>query len=81
MSTKPVDVLAINETRLGHTISNGEIHLPGYIIERKHRNRSGGGVALCIKNTVNYKCIPHQENDLEFLCIQVSKPKIKPFMV
>ena len=81
MSTKSVDILAINETRLDCTISNGQINIPGYVIERKDRNRSSGGVALYIRNTINYKRLSHQEDDLEFLCIQVSKPKIKLFLV
>ena len=51
MSTKSVDILAINETRLDCTISNGEINIPGYVIERKDRNRSGGGVALYTSET------------------------------
>ena len=31
-------------------------------------------------NTINYKRLLHQEDDLEFLCIQVSKPKVRPFL-
>ena len=50
------------------------------ISREKKRNGSGGGGVLCIRNTVNYKRIAHQENDLEFLCIQISKPKVKPFL-
>ena len=38
MSTKSVDILAINETRLDCTILNGQINIPGYVIERKNRN-------------------------------------------
>ena len=81
MSTKSVDILAINETRLDCTISNGQINISGYFIERKNRNSSGGGVALYIRNTINCTRVLHQEDDLEILCIQVSKPKIKPFLV
>ena len=51
------------------------------IIERKDRNRSGGGVALHFRNTINYKRLPHQEDDLEFLFIQVSKFKLRPLIV
>ena len=75
MSTNFVDILAINESRLDYT-SNGEINIPGYVIERKDRNRASGGVALHFRNTINYKRLPHQEDDLEFLFIQVSKPKL-----
>ena len=81
MSAKSVDILAINETRLDCTISNGQINIPGYVIERKERNRSGGGVALYIRTQLIINASKHQEDDLEFLCIQVSKPKIKPFLV
>ena len=45
MPTNYVEILAINESRLDYT-SNGEINIRGYVIERKDRNRSGGGVAL-----------------------------------
>jgi len=42
MLSQPFDILAINESRLDHTISNGEVNIPGYVIERRDRNRSGG---------------------------------------
>ena len=80
MSTNFVDILAVNESRLDYTL-DGEINIPGYVIERKDRNRSGGGVALHFRNTINYKRLPHQEDDLEFLFIQVSKSRLRPFMV
>ena len=44
----PLDVLAINESKLDH-VSNDEIHIPGYNIVRKDRNRHGGGVIMYIK--------------------------------
>ena len=80
MSTNIVDILTKNESRPDYT-SNGEINMPGYVIERKDRNRSGGGVGLYFRNTINYKRLPHQEDDLEFLFIQVSKSKLRPFIV
>ena len=57
MLSKRVDILAINETRLDSTVHDGEINIPGYTLERKDRNRSGGGVALYIRNSINYKRI------------------------
>ena len=80
MSTNFVDILAVNESRLDYTL-DGEINIPGYVIERKDRNRSGGGVCLYFRNTISYKRLPHQEDDLEFLFIQVSKSKLRPFIV
>ena len=55
MLPKTVDILAINETRLDSSIQNGEVSIPGYTLERKDRNRNGGGVALYIRDSINYK--------------------------
>ena len=48
MLSKTVHILAINEneTRLDSSIQNGEVSIPGYTLEMKHRNRNVGGVAL-----------------------------------
>ena len=54
MNSKCIDILAVNETRLDHTIYSGEVTVSGYVLERKDRNRDGGGVALYIRNTINY---------------------------
>jgi hypothetical protein len=48
--SSPLEVLAINESKLDNTITDGEIHIPGYVIIRKDRNRHGGGVAIYIKD-------------------------------
>ena len=42
MNSKCIDILAVNETRLDHTISSGEVAVSGYVLERKDRNRNGG---------------------------------------
>ena len=50
----PLEVLAINESKLDDTISDTEVCIPGYIIIRKDRSRSGGGVALYIRENLSY---------------------------
>ena len=35
MNSKCIDILVVNETRLDHTISNGEVAVSGYVLERK----------------------------------------------
>ena len=58
MNLKCTDILAVNETGLDDTISSGEVIVPGYALERNDRNRDGGGgwgVALYIRNTINYE--------------------------
>ena len=44
MADKNLDVLAINETRLSDSIDNSCIHIQGYDIVRRDRNRNGGGI-------------------------------------
>ena len=55
MNLKCTDILAVNETGLDDIISSGEVIVPGYALERNDRNRDGGGVALYIRNTINYE--------------------------
>ena len=43
------DIFAMSETKLGGSVSDGEIHIDGYIPERNDRNRNGGGVCIYIK--------------------------------
>ena len=50
----PLEVLTINESKLDGTISDTEVYIPGYFIIRKDRNRSGGGVALYIRENLSY---------------------------
>ena len=50
----PLEVLAINESKLDGTISDIEVYIPGYIIIREDRSRSGGGVAFYIRGNLSY---------------------------
>jgi len=43
MLDSPIDMLAINETRLDSSIPDNEVNISGYSIVRNDRNRSGGG--------------------------------------
>ena len=82
MNSKCNDILAVNETRLDDTISSGEATVPGYALERNDRNRDGGGVALYIRNTINYERLFDLEcESLEWIGIKVIKPKAKSFIV
>ena len=53
-SNNEIDLLCINETFCDDTISDEEIDINGSRIERKDRNRLGGGVALYISNKLFY---------------------------
>ena len=84
MHDKPIDILAINETRLDSSISDTEMGIPGYAMERNDRNRHGGGVALYIKNNIDYELddtLKINNFNLEWICVKVKKTKMKPFLV
>ena len=67
---------------LDSTISNYEINISGYDIVRKDRNRNGGGVALYIRNVIDYKIRNDLMNEnLETITIEVCPPKAKSFFV
>ena len=75
MISKPVDILAINETRLDCSFPDSAASIPGYSLDRKDRNRNGGGVALYIRNSIAYEIILTLDEKLELLCVKVIKPK------
>ena len=82
LMSSPLDVLAINESKLDHSITDGEIHIPGYVIIRKDRNRHGGVVALYIKNTLSFSVtqefVPAR---LEIVCVEIILPYSTSFLV
>ena len=76
-----IDVLAINETRLSNEISSDRVKLPGYDFISKDRNRNGD-VGIYVRNTLS----ANERGDLnidtiEAICIEVKKPKAKPFAI
>ena len=49
---------------------------------RRDRCRSGGGVAMYIRNVIDYIIRSDlSDPDLEFSCIEIQKPKAKPFLL
>lgn len=75
-------LIAFNEIRLDLSISDGLIHLNCHKAVRKDQFSIGGGVCLYLRNSINYKIrsdlIPLE---LEAVCLEISKPKRKPFIV
>ena len=85
LDSNPVDVLAINETRLDSAINDCEVYISGYDIIRRDRNvngRFGGGVCFYVRSTINFLPRPDLSIEvLENLCIEVRKPRSKPFLI
>ena len=76
------DIMAINETKTDNKISDQKIAIDGYYVERRDRNKFGGGVAMYIHNSVEYKIRDDLMNfEIECLTIQVKIGMSKPFLV
>ena len=82
LSNKALDILAINESKIDNQISNDEIHIHGFNIIRKDRNRFGRGVVLYIRDTISFSdrkdIIP---DGLEMVCIELNLPYNKSLLI
>ena len=82
MANKFIDLIAFNETRLDANITDNMINIDGYDIVKKDRSRNGGGVCIYLRSSISYKVrndlVP---TELEAVCIEITKPHSKPFLV
>ena len=70
MADQCLDLLAVNETRLDSAITDNLVHIDGYSILRKNRNRNGGGVCIYLRSSINY-CLRNElipNNEFEIKC-------------
>ena len=82
MQSQTVDIPALSETRLDSTFTDSAVSIEGYTLVRRDRCRSGGGVAMYIRNVIDYKIRSDlSDPDLEFLCIEMQKPRTKSFLL
>ena len=83
MADRCLDLLSVNETRIGSTITENLFHIDGYSILRKDRNRNGGGVCIYLRSNINY-CLRNEiipNNEFEMLSVDIKKPNSKAFNV
>ncbi|CAB4016621.1 Hypothetical predicted protein [Paramuricea clavata] len=82
LNNNALDILAINESKIDNQISNNEIHIDGFNIIRKDRNRFGGGVVLYVRQNISFSdridLIP---DELEMVCIELSLPYNKSLLI
>ena len=82
LAEKPFDVLSINESKIDWSISDSEIFIHNYSVLRHDRNRQGGGVALCIRNSIPYTVrqdlVPES---LEMICVEINTKFNRPFLL
>ncbi len=85
LHNKPIDILAISETKVNATILDDRLEIDGYKLYRHDRlSDRGGGVALYIKEdpSMIFKERPElRNNDIECLVCEIFLPKTKPFLI
>ncbi len=65
-----IDILCISEAWLYDTITDSQVKLDDYIIERNDRNRHGGGVPIYIKHDLNNTLRDDLDMDIGCLWLQ-----------
>ena len=79
-----IDILALNETKIDHIVSDSVISIDGYNHERCDRNRHGGGVLIYIKDTITYDRLDISKievDSIETVTIQIKPKCAKPFVI
>ena len=81
MPSQTIDILALSETHLDNTFADSAVSIDGYALVRGDRCRGGGGVAMYIRDVIDFKIRSGlSDPDLEFLYVEIQKPKAKPFL-
>ena len=82
ITEKGIHILALNETNLVNSYPKELTNIEGYQQEREDRNAIGGGVALYIREPIQYtRRTDLPESDLEFICVEIKPPKSRPYIV
>ena len=80
-SEKP-HIICINETKLDDSIDDSLVHIDGYAVIRKDRNKHGGGVALYIHQNIYFELKRELMCDeIESISVQIKNGRFKPFIV
>ena len=78
---QPLDILAINETKLESADCDGLLNLPGYTLIRRDRNKFGGGVCVYLRHSINFsRMLDFEDENLEMIVLEIQKPNSSPFL-
>ena len=82
MRENKIDIFAINETKLDSKTKDEQVSVEGYNILRCDRNSYGGGVAIYLRDTLNFELRTDiKTENLEMICIEMKPKCSKPFFV
>ena len=77
-----IDVFVVNESKIDNSVTDNEISIPGYNMIRRDRNRFGGGVVVYIREVHSfYERKDLSLENLETICVDISKPRSKPTLI
>ena len=72
----------MNETKLNSKTEEEQVSVPGNTVLRFDRNSHGGGVAIYLRDTLNFEHRPDLKTDnLEMICIELKPKCSKPFIL
>ena len=54
MQSQTLVLLALSETRLDNTFTDSAVSVDGYTLIRRDRCRGGGGVAMYVRNVIDF---------------------------
>ena len=74
-------IIGINETKLDHTVIDGEVEIDEYQIIRNDRNSFGSGVAPYIHDSVPFMLYDAICSNLESLSIKLNIPYVRPILI
>ena len=76
-----IDIFTLSETHLDDTVSDAELKIDNYKLERVDRNRRGGGVCVYIIDNLTYiRRLDLESHELEALWIEIKLPNTKPIL-
>ena len=82
MRENKIDILALNETKLNSKTEEEQVSIPGYTVLRCDRNSHGSGVAIYLRDTLNFEHKTDLKTDnLEMICIELKPKSSKPFIL
>ena len=80
-----VDFLSIKGTRLHDSVKDSDDYIPGNEIicrDKEINGRFGGNVCFYIRSNISYSLRSNLSiHQLENLCIEIRKPRSKPFLI
>ena len=81
LGNDPFDIVAVSETHCDSTIPDTDLYIDNFTVIRKDRSRHGGGVALYIRNSINFSQINYNVNEIEVIWIKVKQKRVDPLIL